>query len=233
MPPSRTSCARHSFQPEHDAGRVTTRLAVATAIGLLFAGVTACTSTPPVPCGGPCGEGLECREDRCVEVEVAAAEPEPEPGDKKRRRARKHTRTARKGATDTAPEEVSSSEVPPMPDDSRVPRFDPNADQTVAMDVGGERLGDATFRAEMKELRGAFDRCIADAFARDPSLATGTVEFEIAIAASGKVTGVNATGPARLKDAGGIACLRVAIHKHRFPSWDGPPASTRYELSYD
>jgi hypothetical protein len=101
------------------------------------------------------------------------------------------------------------------------------------MDVGGERLSDATFRAEMKELRGAFDRCIGDAFARDPSLTGGTVEFELGIAATGKVSGVNAKGPSRLADAGGVACLRLAVHKHRFPRWDGPPASTRYELVYD
>jgi len=201
-------------------------------LGVTVSSLASCTPTPTEPCGGPCPAGQECREDRCAAIELAAAETGDE-AKKPRSRARKRARAANEVNEASSGKEVTSGEVPAMPDDRKVPRFDPDADQTVEMDVGGERLGDATFRAEMKELRATFDRCIADAFARDPSLPGGSVKFEIGIAANGRVQGVNASGPAKLADAGGIACLRLAIHKHRFPSWDGPPASTRYELTYD
>ncbi|HET6585492.1 MAG TPA: hypothetical protein VFG69_18665 [Nannocystaceae bacterium] len=175
-------------------------------------------------CHGVCGRGTQCVQGMCVavedEVEPVAAD-EPEAG--KRRRGKGRRRPDGEEPTDDA---VQASYQPV--DDSRIPRHDPNATRTLDPDAGSERPDDATIRAHLRKLEPAFDRCIADAVAGGVTFPSGRVEFDLGIAASGRVSGVTAKAPSAIQATGVVSCLRKVIYDHRFPGWDGPPMDVEY-----
>lgn len=191
--------------------------------------VTACGADGPGEdeCFGVCGPGTRCAAGTCVVAEVAATPETTPPEDAKR------SRRGRRRRADDAPDGAAIDGAAYQPvDDRKIPRYDPDA--TVVLDpaAGSERLDDTRVRASLRALEPAFDRCIADAVAAGIDVGSGEVRFELGVAPSGKVTGVNARAPAALRDAGVDGCLRKAIYEHRFPGYDGPPMGVDYSFEY-
>lgn len=183
-------------------------------------------------CRGLCGEGTVCVDEHCVpapedEGEVEVVEEE-EGGKKKRRRGRKKRRGSGGGDVDG---EVAQG--PPLDNDSKVPRFDANADQNVSMSDGSGRLSDSVINRELAKLDKQFQGCVRDGAERVADLGTGTVRYSFGIDGKGKVTGVNASAPGNLKDAGLIPCVRKAVYGHGFPSFDGPTMRVNSSFSVD
>jgi hypothetical protein len=175
----------------------------------------------PDACSSVCGPGTAWVDGHCElapeDEEPIAAEPEP-PSKTKRRGKR-----GKQGSDDEAEAGIElAAGGPPIDDDSHVPRFDANADQTISMSDGTGRLSDAEIDRELGKLDGAFQACVRDAAARVESLGTGTVKYSFGVDGKGKVTGVNASAPQALEDAGIIPCVRKAVYAHRFPAFDGP-----------
>jgi hypothetical protein len=172
-------------------------------------------------CGGVCGEGTACVAGRCelaeIEPIVEAAE---EPDGKSKRKGRKGRRGASAGADEAESGELASG--PAWDDDSHVPRFDADADQVIGASDGSGRLSDAQIDRELAELDDDFQTCVREANERVAELGTGKVSYSFGVAGSGKVTGVNASAPANLRDAGLVPCVRKAVYGHAFPKFDGP-----------
>jgi hypothetical protein len=181
-------------------------------------------------CGGYCGPGTHCVDRRCI-VTTPRVTDEPEPVEvdtdapKRRRKGRKH-----KGGADD-PGVMSPSEAP-LDDDSDVPSFDSKADRNIDLKAGSERLGDAVVDRELAKLDPAFQRCVEKAAARsETELGAATVRFTLGIGNDGRVSGVNVRAPAPLPSLGLVACVRKAIHAHRFPGFDGPSMSAKSSFS--
>lgn len=189
---------------------------------------TACDSRP---CAGYCGEGTECVDGRCqvaalpegLQADEEEAEPEAK-GHKRRRR--------RKGGKSGEGDLEGGAEDFVAVDDSNVPRFNPTRDRTIDLDGGSARLSDAVIDRELSKLDKPFQRCIATAAKHsDEDLPGGSIRYELGIAGSGKVTGVNVKAPAKLQVFGIVPCVRKAVYDHRFPSFDGPEMSAKSSFS--
>jgi hypothetical protein len=190
------------------------------------------TMTPKPECGGLCGEGTRCELGVCI---VAAPE-EPEVNeevveDDKGKRKSKRRRGSKSGEGDAALEAAATGNGPPIDDDSGVPRFDPNADQTIGAADGSERLSDSVIDRELGKLDKQFQACVRDANERVEELGSGTVKYSFGVAGSGKVTGVNASAPANLEAAGIVPCVRKAVYAHKFPIFNGPDAKVSSSFS--
>jgi hypothetical protein len=194
-------------------------------VSTMIAGLSACDRRP---CAGYCGDGTVCINDQCriveaSEPEVETAEPEPDKNKKRRRRKRG-------GGGEAGAEEGAEGFVPV--DDSHIPRFNPNADRTIDLDAGSERLSDAVIDRELAKLDPDFQRCITTAAKHSADeLPHGTIRYELGIAGSGKVTGVNVKAPSGLKVFGIVPCVRKAVYDHRFPKFDGPTMSAKNSFS--
>lgn len=193
-------------------------------------GVATLVLAKPGECGGVCGEGTACVNERCEVVEVEAeevVEEVVEEGKQKKRRGRKGK------AGESGEGEVLAGGGPAIDDDGHVPRFDANADQSISMADGIGRLSDAQVDRELAKLDKAFQACVRDAAARVEELGTGTVKYSFGIDGRGKVTGVTASAPANLQDAGLVPCVRLAVYGHDFPAFDGPTMKVSSSLSVD
>jgi len=124
-------------------------------------------------------------------------------------------------------------EAAPHVDDSRVPRYNPKRLQQIGMADGTERLSDFAVKNHMKRLEPKFNKCIERAALSTDETIRGTVAFTIGVEPTGKVWGVSVKAPAVLKETGVVACVRVAVHKSRFPQWDGPAMGVDYEFGVD
>lgn len=178
---------------------------------------------PTEDCAGLCGAGTACVEGRCevAPAEVDAAPDEPEK--KKRRRGRR--RRGAKGAS----EEALAAGFEPV-DDSHVPRFNPQAEQSMDMNSGTGRLSDRQVDSELAKLDSTFRGCVREAAKYADDLGSGTVKIKFGVDGEGKVTGVNVSAPANLAAWGIVPCTRKAVYGHRFPAFDGP--IMRVESSY-
>lgn len=180
------------------------------------------TTRPPAPdCGGLCGDGTTCEQGLCVielEDEPELVDEEIDDGKTKRKGKRRRGKSGEEGGD----AELAAGSGPPIDDDSGVPRFDPDKDQTIGMSDGTGRLSDAEIDRELGKLDKQFQACVRDANERVAELGTGTVKYTFGVAGSGKVTGVNVTAPQNLKDAGIVPCVRNVVYGHKFPAFDGP-----------
>ncbi len=180
----------------------------------------------PETCGGFCGPGTVCEAKVCVPAPPPEAEAAPEPEPEKGRKRRRRRRGKRGGAAEA---EAAAGFVPP--DDSRVPAYDDNRGQTISEGSGSERLSDRAVRRHMSTLEPAFNRCIATAAQASPEeLGAGRIAFDINVEPSGKVSGVSVKAPKNLRVFGIVPCMRLAVHKSRFPSWDGPAMRVEYSF---
>lgn len=174
------------------------------------------------PCGGYCGPGTICTADKCLpqpEDADAADAPDETPVTGKRKRRRK----GRRGS------DTDDGELPDDPrfDDSAVPTY--RAPKTIDMKAGSERLDDHEIRQSLSKLEPKLNGCIEGAAARtDEEIGSGSVDFEIGIDPSGKVTGITARAPDNLRAGDLVKCLRKTIAAHRFRSYDGPPMGVDY-----
>lgn len=188
----------------------------------------------PSACGGACGDGTICVADRCelapVEVEEPVVEEVEEPGKTKRRKGR---RGKTGEGVDAGEGEALAGTGPALDNDSHVPRHNPNADQSISMSDGTGRLSDAQVDRELAKLDKAFQACVRDAAARVDELGSGTVRYSFGVDGRGKVTGVTASAPANLQDAGIVPCVRVAVYGHGFPAFDGPVMKASSSFSVD
>jgi len=198
---------------------MTARLAVAS---LLVA--CACDPSPGAEaCFGVCGEGTRCVASECVVAEPEPPEAEPEAPTKKKRRRR---RGRRKRGADAEPGFEPE-------DDSHVPGFDPDADKTLDMKAGTERLSDREIRAHLSRLEPKFNRCIATSALAHEDALKGELDFVLSIQPSGKVGGVTVKASGNLGTAGVVPCARKVVYGHRFPSFDGNPMGVDYSFKVD
>lgn len=190
------------------------------------------TMAPKPECGGLCGEGTRCEQGQCIVAALAEAEViEEVVEDEKGKRKSKRRRSSKSGSGDEALDPAASGMGPPVDDDSGVPRFDPNKDQTIGAADGSERLSDSVIDRELGKLDKQFQACVRDANERVDELGIGTVKYSFGIAGSGKVTGVNASAPANLEAAGIVPCVRKAVYGHKFPIFNGPEAKVSSSFS--
>jgi hypothetical protein len=192
------------------------------ALGALLggAGLYAYQTFAPKPaCAGLCGDGTVCEQGLCIaavpdEPEVVDEPVEEDTGKRKGKR--------RRGSKPGEDPSLEPSKGPPLDDDSNVPRFDANEDQTIGTGDGSERLSDSVIDRELAKLDKQFQACVRDANERVDELGTGTIKYSLGVAGSGKVTGVNVSAPDNLDAAGIVPCVRKAVYGHEFPSFDGP-----------
>jgi hypothetical protein len=165
-------------------------------------------------CDDRCGSGTSCREGSCqADLEPAGAAADPVPVKKKRKRRRSKRRRTGGSAETSGVERVS---------DAGVPRYDRTKTKVLGESTGSGRLSDRVINRELAKLDPAFQHCIElAAAATDEELPSGRVRYEFGVAPSGSVTGVNARAPRALAELGVVACVRKALHDHRFPSFDG------------
>ncbi|KIG17979.1 hypothetical protein DB30_02194 [Enhygromyxa salina] len=208
--------------------------------GGMFGYFTYMASAPSLDCdaGQLCGAGTVCVAGRCelevAETEVVEEDEAPEPGKRKRRRGRRGGGGGGGGDGGSAEEgELAAGGGPPIDNDSNVPRFNATEDQSISMSDGSERLSDGVIDRELAKLDSSFQACVRDAAARMPDLNSGTVRYSFGVDKKGKVTGVNASAPARLTEAGMIPCVRKAVYGHRFPAFDGPTMKVSSSFSVD
>lgn len=187
--------------------------------------LSSCADGPdPARCYDVCGAGTRCEAGKCI---AAVAEPEPVVEEEPSKRGRKGKRRA-------ADESEAASPRAYVPvDDGRIPRHDPTETRTLDPNAGSERLDDAIVRAHLGKLEPALDRCLADAVAAGVTVPPGRVQFDFAVAASGKVTGVTARAPAGIQTTGVVSCLRKVVFDHRFPAFDGPTMDVEYSFAID
>jgi hypothetical protein len=107
--------------------------------------------------------------------------------------------------------------------DSNVPRVKRGADRTIDLNGGSERLSDRVVRRELSGLDSRFQACIeiAARYSED-DLPSGQVSYLLEIESSGRVRGVDVNVPSGLRVFSLPACVRKALHSHRFPAFDGP-----------
>jgi hypothetical protein len=177
-------------------------------------------------CDDRCGAGTQCVGGKCIVAEaedVSTAEADtPEDTDGKGKRRRRRRRKA-DGA------DAPAGEVPSF-DDSRVPKFDPNRNESIGESAGSERIADRTIRQHLSKFEPRLNRCIAQLAEAGVDVGSGQVGFDIGIESSGRVWGVTAQAPAAMKQSGLVACMRLAISRYRFPSWDGPALGVEYSF---
>jgi hypothetical protein len=207
-----------------------------TGIGLADIG---CNPAPAVPCGGRCGPGTECVEDRCQTL-VAA---EPAPVEAKTRRGRRGKRGKRGGAGEAGAGEGTAGEVvdgpgeEPLPpfvavDDRKIPEFSAAEPQALDMKAGSERLSEAVLDQHFSRVNPAIVDCVTTA-SRYGELGSGSLKFKLRILPSGKVESVSVTAPASLRVWGIVPCARKAVFDHRFPGFDGPAIAVNFGVDVD
>jgi hypothetical protein len=187
----------------------------------------------PAECGGACGEGTICVGERCELAPVEPEEPVVEELDEPSKAKRRKGRRGKAGEAEGGDDELLGGTGPAVDDDSHVPRFNANADQSISMSDGTGRLSDAEIDRELAKLDKTFQACVRDAAARVTELGTGTVKYSFGVDGRGKVTGVTASAPSSLQDAGIVPCVRVAVYGHEFPAFDGPTMKVSSSFSVD
>jgi hypothetical protein len=186
----------------------------------------------PSECGGVCGKGTLCVSGRCELAPIIVVEPVVEAVEEPDKSKRRKGRRGKTGESEGEGEVLAGS-GPALDNDSHVPRHNANADQSISMSDGTGRLSDAEVDRELAKLDKAFQACVRDAAARVEELGSGTVRYSFGVDGRGKVTGVTASAPANLQDAGIVPCVRVAVYGHGFPAFDGPTMKASSSFSVD
>lgn len=177
-------------------------------------------------CYDVCGPGTACEDGQCVIP--TAEEPEEPEDDAKGKKKKRRRRGSRKGHTVGGAEDLPPFE--PMKD-SHIPRYDPKATRNLDDSPGSERLSDFEANKQLRRLEPKFNKCIATAAQySDKDIGSGSITFLIGIKPNGKVSGVNVKAPSNLRVFGIVPCLRNAVYRHRFPTWDGPPMGVDYSF---
>lgn len=211
------------------------RLAAALALPPL-----ACNPSAPEPCGGRCGPGTACVEDRCEALpgtEPAAAELPAKKG-KRGKRGKRGAAAAGEPAGAAAGETTAAGAgdepLPPFVavDDRKIPEFSAAEPQALDMKAGSERLSEAVLDQHFARVNPAIVACVTTA-SRYGELGSGSLKFKLRILPTGKVESVSVTAPASLKVWGIVPCARKAVFEHRFPTFDGPAIAVNFGVDVD
>ena len=158
------------------------------------------------PCLGRCGEGTQCRQQRCVTVAVVAATA---PVAKER-----HRRARRGGDSAAAPEihlqpgdEKMRAEGDALGRPEHLDLSEPDAHELSQDDL------DRGFHGASPRI----EKCITDALG-DAPLETGRVEVGLRVEKSGSVNRVRVEAPALLQRQGLTRCVRAAVTQLHFPA---------------
>ena len=182
------------------------------------------------PCDRYCGHGTTCENEICV---AATSEEADGANQAKKKKSKKKHRRGRKHEQDSDPQDgqMTAREIP-WDKDNDVPDFNPNANRTIAMNQGSDRLDAHAVNRALRSLDPAFQSCVADASARSGGqLKPGKVRIQFGVSGSGSATGVRVQAPAHLKKFGIVPCVRRSVFDHRYPTFDGP--ESRIETSFD
>ena len=196
--------------------------------GFLTASVLWGAALGAVLLGVPEQLGLELGdrgEDGPVAVVSVAAEPALAEGQtRNRRRRRRRGRRRPRGSSDVTPTGNATT------------GDDLGEDEMQQLDLTGE--GGGQERLPNRELEAAFDaamprirRCLVLMAGSDP--VTGRVTFGVRIAPSGRVEGVQLSGPRAATTGEAGDCLRTAARTMQFRSFDGPAMVARFPLTLE
>jgi hypothetical protein len=182
------------------------RIVAGLLLGALLVGGGAALWLHGDPCLGRCGDGTQCRQQRCV-VPTAAVAPAPAPKERHRR--------ARRGGDSAAAPEVH---LQPGDDKMRAEgdalgrpeRLD--LSQPDAHELSQDEL-DGVFHGASPRI----EKCITDALG-DAPLESGRVEVGFRVEKSGQVNRVRVEAPALLQRQGLNHCVRAAVTALHFPA---------------
>ena len=162
------------------------------------------------PCLGRCGEGTECKEQRCVaRAPAGALSTAPAPTSKRPRRSRSLDPAAPEAQLRPGDERMVAQGEPL----GRTERVDFN--QADAKELTQDDLDRVCGGASP-----AIERCITEALG-DVPLASGRVNVGFRVESSGNVSRVRVEAPAVLQQHGLYRCVRGAVQPLRFPASGG------------
>ena len=172
--------------------------------GLLYAQVTGLVSLGP--------------EEELQEVAAAEPEVEDEGDDERPKKKRRRVNKARRRLTGTA---TSGDQL-----------GGPGVRELNAAESGGEG------QLRQSEVEAGFDRafpkvrrCLMLAASEDPI--TGRLVFGMRIAGSGQVTRVNLKGPAAITRSEAGQCMRDAVRRIEYRTFDGPDMVVHYPFTLE
>lgn len=185
------------------AGFVTASVLWSVAAWLYLSGILSPAEPEPVA-AAPADAGIE------------PAEQDERPS---RHRRRGRRRTGRRG---------------PAPTGIATTGDDLGEDDPRALDMaegGEEQLPSSEVERGMDEVFGRIRRCLVLAAGDAP--VTGTLTFGLRIEPNGRISRVNLRGPAAVTTGEAGSCLRTAVQRVRFRSFDGPAMIVHYPITLD
>ncbi len=116
-----------------------------------------------------------------------------------------------------------------------VPTFDPSADTEIDMDAGPERPDKQAVLDAFSQQYDAIDQCVVSSKPKMNTTLEGDVQVAVLLNPKGDTPlGVNAELPDTVKKNGKLReCLRTAVAKADYPSYDGPPIVVEFDFELD
>jgi len=116
-----------------------------------------------------------------------------------------------------------------------VPTFDPSADTEIDMEAGPERPDKQEVLDAFSQQYDAIDQCVVSSKPKMNSTLEGDVQVAVLLNPKGDTPlGVNAELPDNVKKNGKLReCLRTAVAKADYPSYDGPPIVVEFDFELD
>ena len=116
-----------------------------------------------------------------------------------------------------------------------VPTFDPNANTVLDMDSGGERPDKQAVLDAFSQEYDAIDACVIDSKGDRDKQLVGEAHVAVLLNPAGDTPlGINAELPDSIaKNRQLRECLRGAVAKADYPSYDGPPIVVEFDFELD
>jgi hypothetical protein len=118
---------------------------------------------------------------------------------------------------------------------TRVPTFDPNGDTVIDMDAGPERPDKQQVLDAFSKQYDAIDQCVMTSKPSVEGELEGDAHVAVLLNPKGATPlGVNAELPDSVKKNGKLReCLRTAVARADYPSYDGPPIVVEFDFELD
>jgi hypothetical protein len=116
-----------------------------------------------------------------------------------------------------------------------VPTFDPDASTVLDMEAGSERPDERRVLAAFESQYGAFDSCVMNAKPKNDAPIPGEAQVQILLNPAGATPlGINAELPEPVRRNHELReCLRDAVSRADYPSYDGPPVVVVFDFELD
>lgn len=116
-----------------------------------------------------------------------------------------------------------------------VPTFDPNESTVMDMDAGGERPDKQQVLDAFSRQYDAIDQCVMTTKPKTDGELEGDAHVAVLLNPKGATPlGVNAELPEQVKKNGKLKeCLRTAVARADYPSYDGPPIVVEFDFELD